>query len=194
MNRKTASGRVRSNPAHPPVSNSSLKAKAETIPSTFDLWVIMDSAHFAISRSRFLEIAQFGLTPEKAQILHILQTNANALAQSRLSDYTMRQHHSVSSLINRMIKEGLLKKVKYPGERTFTVLTTKKGKDKYSKLTRVSVDMIFSSLSAEERRKLFSLLSHLLDKSRDLLGIDYEPPFLKASRRVSVRASTTDQD
>jgi DNA-binding MarR family transcriptional regulator len=165
--------------------------KVENVPSIFDLWVILDSAHFAISRSRFLEIAQFGLTPEKAQILHVLQSHGGAVPQSRFSDYTMRQHHSVSSLINRMIKEGLLKKVKYSGERTFTVLMTKKGKDKYSKLTRVSIDMIFSTLSNEDRQKLFSLLTHLLDKSRGLLGIDYEPPFLRESPGKSSEARKT---
>jgi DNA-binding MarR family transcriptional regulator len=183
MDRKTAPGRAGRSQNRPPADNSSLKTKANNIPSTFDLWVILDSAHFAISRSRFLEIAQFGLTPEKAQILHIIQSNGGALPQTRLSDFTMRQHHSVSSLINRMIKEGLLKKVKYPGERTFTVLTTKKGKDSYNKLTRVSIDMTFSSLSTEDKQKLFSLLDRLLEKSRGLLGIDYEPPFLKVASR-----------
>ena len=160
---------------------SAAKINAKLDSNNFELWVMLDSAHFAISRSRFLEIAQYGLTPEKAQILHIVQSNGGSLPQSKISDFTMRQHHSVSSLINRMIKEGILKKVKYPGDRTFTVLTTKKGQDRYNKLTRDSIDMIFSSLSAVERQKLTSLLRQLLDRSRDLLGLDYGPPFLKSS-------------
>ncbi len=78
----------------------------------FNIWVLMDSAHFTISRARFLEIAQYGLTPEKAQILHTIQSNGGSLTQNKISEFTMRQHHSVSSLINRMVKEGLLKKVR----------------------------------------------------------------------------------
>jgi DNA-binding MarR family transcriptional regulator len=146
----------------------------------FNIWVLMDSAHFTISRSRFLEIAQFGLTPEKAQILHTIQINGGSLTQNKISEFTMRQHHSVSSLINRMVKEGLLKKVKYPGDRTFTVIMTKKGQTKYGNLTRKSVDMIFSSLSDKEKLTFISLLEKLLDTSRSLLGLDYEPPFLKS--------------
>jgi DNA-binding MarR family transcriptional regulator len=152
-------------------------------PANFDVWVLLDAAHFAISRSRFLEIAQFGLTPEKAQILHVVLINGGAFPQSKISDFTMRQHHSVSSLINRMTKEGLLKKVKYPGDRAYTVLITKKGKDRYSKLTRDSIEMIFSTLSDTERKKLYSILHKVLDRSRNLLGLDYEPPFLKSTNQ-----------
>ncbi len=152
-------------------------------PANFDVWVLLDAAHFAISRSRFLEIAQFGLTPEKAQILHVVLINGGAFPQSKISDFTMRQHHSVSSLINRMTKEGLLKKVKYPGDRAYTVLITKKGKDRYSKLTRESIEMVFSSLSDKDRQKLFLILNKILNKSRNLLGLDYEPPFLKSANQ-----------
>jgi DNA-binding MarR family transcriptional regulator len=146
----------------------------------FGIWVLMDSAHFTISRSRFLEIAQFGLTPEKAQILHTIVSSGGSLTQNKISEFTMRQHHSVSSLINRMVKEGLLKKVKYPGDRTFTVIMTKKGQGKYKNLTHKSIDMILSSLTDKEKQTLYSLLEKLLSTSRSLLGMDYEPPFLKS--------------
>jgi DNA-binding MarR family transcriptional regulator len=149
----------------------------------FGIWVLMDSAHFTISRSRFLEIAQFGLTPEKAQILHAIESNGGSLTQSKISEFTMRQHHSVSSLINRMVKEGLLKKVKYPGDRTFTVIMTKKGLGKYSNLTHKSIDMILSSLTDKEKLALYALLEKLLNTSRNLLGLDYEPPFLKSDSK-----------
>jgi DNA-binding MarR family transcriptional regulator len=152
-------------------------------PANFDIWVLLDGAHFAISRSRFLEISQFGLTPEKAQILHIVQINGGSFPQSKISGFTMRQHHSVSSLINRMTREGLLKKVKYPGDRAYTIHWTKKGKDAYGKLTRESIEMIFSTLTDKERQKLYSILHKVLDRSRSLLGLDYEPPFLKSTNQ-----------
>ncbi len=154
-------------------------AKVSHQAGNFGIWVLMDSAHFTISRSRFLEIAQFGLTPEKAQILHTIESNGGSLTQSKISEFTMRQHHSVSSLINRMVKEGLLKKVKYPGDRTFTVIMTKKGQGKYKNLTHKSIDMILSSLTDKEKQTLYALLEKLLNTSRGLLGMDYEPPFLK---------------
>jgi hypothetical protein len=58
---------------------------------------------------------------------------------------------------------------------------TKKGQTKYGNLTRKSIDMIFSSLSEKEKLTFCDLLEKLLSKSRNLLGLDYEPPFLAAT-------------
>ena len=63
----------------------------------FDLWGVLTRTHQAISRSRFLEIAHIGLTPEKAKILHIVEINGGSIHQkqppakvvtSRLSEFT----------------------------------------------------------------------------------------------------------
>ena len=38
-----------------------------------DLWVLLDQAHFAVTRSRLLELAQYDLTKEQAQVLYVLK-------------------------------------------------------------------------------------------------------------------------
>ncbi|MFH1646071.1 MAG: MarR family winged helix-turn-helix transcriptional regulator [Chloroflexota bacterium] len=120
--------------------------------SGFDMWVLMDNAHFAIARSRFLEISQFDLTKEQAQVLYVLQVFGGSATQTQIADFTMRQHHSVSTLVNRMCKEGLVRKEKDPAGRGFRIFVTKKGKDKYARVTKNSVEMIFSSLSPAEKK------------------------------------------
>ena len=34
----------------------------------FELWILLDHAHSALSRARELELTQFGLTPEQAAV------------------------------------------------------------------------------------------------------------------------------
>jgi DNA-binding MarR family transcriptional regulator len=147
--------------------------------SDFDMWVLMDNAHFAVARARFLEIAQYELTKEQAQVLYVLQNSGGSATQAQIADFTMRQHHSVSTLVNRMSKDGLVEKEKYPNGKGFRINITKKGSEKYQKVTKDSVKMIFSSLSPDERQQLARHLKQLYKTARKLLGLDYKPPFLK---------------
>ena len=145
----------------------------------FDMWVLLDNAHFAVSRARILELSQYNLTKEQAQVLYILLNSGGSATQTQISDFTMRQHHSVSTLVNRMNKDGLVNKDKDPTGKGFRIYITKKGRDRYRKVTGESMEMIFSSLSPDEIQQLTRYLEQLQQTARGLLGIDYKPPFLK---------------
>jgi len=144
-----------------------------------DVWVLLDQAHFAVTRSRLLELAQYNLTKEQAQVLYVLKICGGSATMNQIASFTLRQRHSVSTLVNRMGKVGLVKKVKVSKEKVFKVIMTKKGKDRYASVTRESIEMVFSSLSAADKRKLVSCLNQLQKKAHSLLGLDYKLPFLK---------------
>jgi DNA-binding MarR family transcriptional regulator len=136
------------------------------------LWTLMDNTHYGIARTRLLEIAQYGMTKEQAQILYIIKTNGGSVTLGKIATYSMRQHHSISTLINRMERVGLVKKTKLPNEKAFRIIATTKGKAMYSKLTRESIDFVFAALTAEEKETLNGLLLKLQKASRNLLGLD----------------------
>jgi DNA-binding MarR family transcriptional regulator len=146
-----------------------------------DLWVLFDQSHFAVTRSRLLELAQYDLTKEQAQILYVLKIWGGSATMNQIASFTLRQRHSVSTLVNRMEKAGLVRKVKVPKEKVYKVTMTKMGKDRYEGVTRDSIEMVFSSLSAADKQKLASYLNQLHKKARSLLGLDYKPPFLKTT-------------
>ena len=98
---------------------------------------------------------------------------------NQIASFTQRQRHSVSTLVNRMEKVGLVKKVKVPREKVYKVIMTKKGKERYEQVTRNSIEMIFSALSAADKRQFVIYLNRLQKKARSLLGLDFKPPFLK---------------
>ena len=162
------------------MNNKELKNKGRTtVMANFDLWILLDQTRFAISRSRELELAHFGLTLTQAGILLFLENSGGEATLYEISKSTMKQHNSVSTLIKRMIEHGLIKKVKNPGDNKIRVAITPKGKELYGKAPRSSIDMIFSSLSSEQKQELASCLKVLRKKSRNLLGVDYKPPFLQ---------------
>ena len=96
-----------------------------------------------------------------------------------LANWTLKEFNSVSTLINRMEKKGLVKKTKKNGDLKTHVTLTEKGSELYHKqVTERSIHLIFGTLSFEEKKQLDSILKKVRDTTRDLLGLDYRPPFL----------------
>ena len=146
--------------------------------SDFDLWVLLEQTRFAICRAKELELAKVNLTISQASVLYTLRIKGGEATQKEIAEFTMRQHHSVSTLVNRMIQRGLLKKVKHAGDKGTRIAMTEKGQEFYNGITDVAIAMIFSSLKKEDKDKLTENLGVLRSKARSLLGMDYVPSFL----------------
>ena len=97
---------------------------------------------------------------------------------TQISSFTMRQRHSVSTLVDRMEKAGLVKKLRVPNKKGYLVTMTKKGAERYEKVTARSIEMIFAPLSSGEKQNLVKCLTKIQTRARQLLGLDHNPPFL----------------
>jgi DNA-binding MarR family transcriptional regulator len=147
------------------------KLTSPTAEQNFRLWKLLDHTRFMISRSREMELAELGLTPEQAHVLEILRQNSGKTTINNIVDITQRQHHSISTLINRMAKQGLITKKKdLSDNRKYDVVITRKGKQITNKITIKSVEVIFSCLSDEEKSGLLSHLNILVLKAYEVLG------------------------
>jgi len=139
--------------------------------NAFELWQLLFRAEFAISRLRELELSQYNLTVEQSSILHIIESSSGSTIKD-LENFTMRQHHSIYVLINRMIKMGLATKVRNFQRKSMKIVLTKKGKDLLHKVRYDSLEMIFSVLTIREKEQLIDCLNILLNKARELLQVD----------------------
>lgn len=157
--------------------NKSQEYRKDQKLTEIELWMLINRTRNSIYRLRELELAQFGLTVEQSAILYLLITRGGSTTAKTIEHLTMRQHHSISTLINRMIKMNLVVKKKSPDKR-FEILITKHGEDLLKKIPVYSLEMVFSSLKAKDREQLLSYLNILLERARDLLGLTFIPPFL----------------
>jgi DNA-binding MarR family transcriptional regulator len=164
-------------------TNKKVKSSEHSIRSDFDLWVLLEQTRFAICRAKELELAKINLTISQASVLYTLRVKGGEASQKEIAEFTMRQHHSVSTLINRMIQRGLLKKVKYSGDKGTKITMTEKGQELYNGITDVAIAMVFSTLKKEDKAKLAENLAVLRSKARSLLGMDYVPSFLTPDQR-----------
>src|SRR3972149_977392 len=129
----------------------------------FTLWRILDHTRFMIARSREMELARYGLTPEQSHVLDILHESKGHTTINHLVEITQRQHHSISTLIDRMTKQGLVSRRRSrTDKRKYEVAVTGKGEDLVKRMTRESVDRVFASLSQDEKRHLRSSLVRLM--------------------------------
>ncbi len=141
------------------------------------LWVLLDQTRDVVSRARELELDQYKLSRVQSKVLFTLLSENRDLTISEVSNAIIREPNSVLSLVNRMEKLGLVKKVRHTDSDKVQIVLTEKGRKLYTKATRLSIEMIFSVLSEEEKQQLDSCLKKVRSKARELLGLDYKPPF-----------------
>ena len=152
------------------------KAPSRVPGDSFRLWKLLDHTRFMISRSREMELAELGLTPEQAYVLEILRQNAGKTTINDIVDITQRQHHSMSTLINRMTKQGLVSKQKDLNDnRKYDVVITKKGRRLTNEMTTESIEEIFACLTDDEKVEMRKHLNSLLLKAYAVLGKEFIP-------------------
>jgi DNA-binding MarR family transcriptional regulator len=152
------------------VKSSNKKESTDSF-NAMDLWVFLDEAHYTVARSHIIELIRSGITKEQARILHVLTLFNGSTTLKTISEITKRQHNSVSTLINRMVKAGLIEKIKNPGDKVYRITITKKAQAKYEKATNKALELIFSSLSPKNREQFVSCLKKVQQSASQVLDL-----------------------
>lgn len=144
-----------------------------------NLYILLDQTDGIMTSAVELEIKHLKMTQPQVRVLTMLSRQVKPATLEELANWTLKEFNSVSTLINRMVKKGLVKKTKLNGNLKTYVTLTEKGSDLYHKqVTERSIHLIFDKLSSEEKKQLDYILKKVRDTTRDLLGLDYRPPFL----------------
>ena len=143
-----------------------------------EIWITLDQTREVIAAARTIELAKLNLSLENSRILHKLAYDNGQTTVDEICKFTLRSHHAVYTLLRRMEKIGVIKKIRSGQSNKITIVMTEKGKDLYANNNSRAIEMIFTSLTEEERRYLLSSLKKLNSATRSLLGLDYMPPFL----------------
>ena len=145
----------------------------------YNLWVLLQQVGHAAFKARQKELNQYGISNMQAMVLFVIQAIGNKATPAEISRWVFREPHSVSGLLSRMEKDGLVRKVKDLGRKNLVrVALTEKGQQVYHQSTKIkSIRKVISSLSEEERRQLGSCLETLRNEAFKELGVERKPPF-----------------
>lgn len=144
----------------------------------YSLWVLLSQASDAAFRAREKELSQYGISAMQAAVFFVIQATGETATPSEISRWLFREPHSVSGLIIRMEKDGLVRKVNdLERKNMLRVVMTEKGRQAYEKSTGTgAIHRIISSLSEDERRQLRPYLERLRNEAINELRVERKPP------------------
>ncbi len=147
-----------------------------------ELWWMILHLRRAMHKIRARELYEYGITPEEAAVLFVVQATGERATPAEIARLLLREPHSVSALVSRMQAAGLVRKVKDLERRNLVrVALTEKGRQAYQQSTRREVvHRVMSCLSQEEREHLKKLLQKLCQQTFKELGLRQKPPSLCA--------------
>jgi len=122
---------------------------------------------------RKLELSKYEILPVQSYILFVIKALGNETTPSNVSEYVYQQRSSISDILNRMVKQGLIKKVhKARGNKRVIVSLTADGETalKLSQ-NRNYLHKVMSSLTVEEKQQLESAMEILRDAAVNELAI-----------------------
>ena len=133
----------------------------------YNLWVLLSNTRYEIFKARQKELAP-NVYVRHAAVIIFIASNGGEATPGEISSVMIRQPHSVSELLNRMEKQGLVKRVNDINRNNrVKVVLTEKGREVYHQASKIdSIQTIMSVLSEEEREQLTSSLSRLRNKAK----------------------------
>ena len=139
-----------------------------------DLYVLFARSRYLIFRAREKELQRYNLSPEQVQILFLTEALGKKATPAEISRLLIRKPHTISAILERMAKRGLVKKVKdLEHKNQVRAVLTEKGKEAYALSTkRGPVHRILGVLNERERKQFGQYLERIMAKAREELGMD----------------------
>ncbi len=161
-----------------PKLNMMVNSKSEN--GVLNLWFLLHRVHDLLRTCEDGVFGEYGLTTEQFGVLMTVKYLDGHVRPTDIARWTGRSTNSVSMIVDRMVKAGLLRRVRDRGDRrVVNVFITNKAEDALKPATPAGLELIhkiLSQLSDDDRRTLASLLETLKYKSLEYLnpGADIE--------------------
>jgi len=104
----------------------------------YHLWMLMAQTVDAALKLRERELRQYNISRRESAVLYIIHATDNHVTPATISRYLARQSHSISELLDRMEKKGLVTRAKDLDKKNLVrIVLTEKGEQAYSCSTRI---------------------------------------------------------
>ena len=135
------------------------------------LWARLFLAAKVVERAREIELSRVNVSLIQAMVLYALKLSPEPLTPSRLARMLCREPHSMSALVDRMERQGLVeKKHDLSRKNLVRVVLTAQGEEAFQRQRSVKVVVnLTSSLTKEEREVLGNCVDKLRVKATELI-------------------------
>ena len=148
----------------------------------YRLWLLLAQTRSAVFKARHKKFGRY-LHPNQAAALVVIWAFDGQVTPAKLSRHLFLEPHTVSELIIRMEKKGLVTKSRDENKGNIVRISIKeKGRELcYQAVQEDFIRRIISSLSEEQRKQLWSSLYVLMGEALKELGMEGEIPLLPES-------------
>ena len=146
------------------------------------LWlvILLEMTRDAMRKVRQIDLDQFNMHPRRYTLLWVCKDIGDRATPVEISRRLRRARHSVSVLLNKMEKGGLLKKHKDLDRKNMVrVVLTKKGLQLTQQASKLeSIHQTMASLSKTKRRQLKIYLETIRDQALKELALERSVPHI----------------
>ena len=138
----------------------------------FVLWLLIAQAKDAVSKARHRDLERFNINKERRAILWSVQNDGGESTPVKIARQLFKELNSVSEMLKRMERQGLVTISKRSGKSSAIVKLTKTGEGTFNQSRHNQVDKrIFSILPKKRRERLASDLWAIRNQALRELGI-----------------------
>ncbi len=129
----------------------------------YALWLLLIQTNKAMHLARQQELKRIGITVAEAGVLYYAERLGKRATPAEISRRLSKVSHGISTLIKRMERQGLVKKLKDLDRKNLVrVELTEKGRQVHQHaVKREAIRYIMSSLSIDDFKKLTLFLENL---------------------------------
>jgi DNA-binding MarR family transcriptional regulator len=146
-----------------------IRDKAKSEDEIAELFPLIYSARDALVKLAEKDSRKYKITLTQGRILYILVHEERGMTQNELSNILQRRFNSVSTLVSRMVKKGLLQKIKNEADNQYYVYITDKGRKLDAQISTKGVVEVLQTLSTEEWNQLRYILTKIIKETRQAL-------------------------
>jgi DNA-binding MarR family transcriptional regulator len=140
-------------------------------------WLLIHQCHRLLTRAENTAFNQVGLTTRKHAVLFALRNLESPVTVTDVAHWLDRNPNGISMLVDRMVKDGLVNRVKdLHDRRSVRLEITSKGEKAITtgnKLTRQVYKQVFAGISTKDFKKISVILERVRFKTLDYLELEY---------------------
>jgi DNA-binding MarR family transcriptional regulator len=133
----------------------------------FIIWALLNQTKDTLFKVRGNELNQYGISATESQVLFTINDLGGKTTPAAISRRVYREHNTVTALLGRMEKKGLISKVRDRERKNiWRVDMTEKGKDVFRQSIKMeSIQRVISILSDIEQKRLETYLRKIRDNA-----------------------------
>ena len=131
--------------------------------STYNLYLLIYLTHAALFQARYNEIKAFGVTSMELALLTVVQGLGESATPAEISRWMMRKRPTISGLLNRMERNGLIRREYHESDRrSYRIFLKKKAREMKDELIAIVEEVSAAAtrgISARDEKEIIRLMN-----------------------------------